>query len=161
MPLFRWAHVSVLRPVPSLNYVRKYQATLLFMLVAMVLFFLACVLRLALRVRVARRTTGMTLVDEEAEDTEGEESTSAPRWSFWSSPSFRDFKQRMQHSVLILASILSAAPPAVRVLAGHRWPRVCLCYLLLLCRSVILFLVTSACASCRSKASCARHHQIR
>lgn len=112
--------------MPTFNYVKKFEFTLILMAMAAVLFFLACLVRLCRNVRIAH--TSVLAADgllEEVDEEEVEASTrskgsaggvvqkpsspavngGAPPRRFARTAPFLDFRQRWTHATLILGSI--------------------------------------------------------
>jgi hypothetical protein len=124
--------VEVLKPgcggIPSFDYIAKVQFTLLLMLLAAILFFLACILRLCRRIRAsiednddngigANENPDHHLLDEDAAAQlttghGGHHSNHSIHThqkhvfaGVFSTPAFLDFRQRCVHAFLILLSV--------------------------------------------------------
>lgn len=135
--------IEILRPgcggIPTLTYVRKFAVTLLFMFLSAVLFFLACGLRLLLKLRERRIDPQQVYADDLiVDEDEAEEIAAAdgrpkmtrlmsvartrtmlppPKLSlrmrlsrFRRSPEWQDASQRLQHSWLILGQQCKQSP---------------------------------------------------
>jgi len=99
--------VEVLRAgcgvIPNWNYVKKFQMTIAFMSIAVVMFTLACLARYCVRVLARRRREAE---EAAAAGARGELVPAATTGKWYTTPQWRDFKERIQHSVIILCTIL-------------------------------------------------------